>query len=908
MLTFLRISRNALFRLLAQFGTRLLSLTLVALITRREGPEGLGLYVLVLSVIAILTAIADLGLNTYLTRETPRTDLVEDQAIMLGDILLLKIGTSGITYLGLLVLVSILPFATHARNLLAIGGLLLITQALSGPLMATINGRQRMELTSSAQLAERVITLGGGFVLLRQGYGVQGVILLSVISSLLVGGAYVFILLKWDALPRFRWTRAWRRHIRQAYPFALTLGVAALYSRFDLILLNLLKGEIVTGWYGAAYKLQEAFGMLPASIMFALFPEMSRLASQRGGLRQLKILLDFGRWLMPLGGITFAIIGSLFSVNLLTFVYGGENVAESAVTAFRIMVWVFPVSFLSMLYGHALYALGHQLRVLRAIAIIFVASVSLNLILIPRWSLLGASVVTLLTEIGLGVLLFLEVRRSPIRSAPVRFPTGGPISARATFADLDGDGQPEIIVGSDALYAWRLNGNLLPGFPVRGGNAFASQPAIVDWNADGRLEIIVGSDDDALHAFRASGQSLPGWPRYTKGDVYSSPWTGDLDKDGRLEVLVGSDDGKVYAWREDGTFPAGWPQQTQGFVSASPALADIDADGHLEVLVGSWDHHVHIWRADGNPFPGWPQKTGHVLWSAPSIGDLDGDGRLEIVAASDQVYVWRSDGSLMNGWPQPTRSFCVASPTLADLTGDGKMEVIVASEMLYAWHWDGSLVPGFPADLKSYLWSPPILIENISPKLLIACWDGRLHVIDAHGDTRDTFTTHGPLFAAPSLLELENEQEQLIVIGSWDGNVYQFRYSGSSNINNSLLPNKRNGNEIPRVFEAGKFRQVSETQSTFISFPGPTSSRVVMYYKAQFEAEWHPVPMVVHKGLLTGLVQPFVAGTSVEYYAKGLVVKEPFRRFPNEGTFEFRVTANWPLRLKRKVKRIRSSL
>ena len=91
-------------------------------------------------------------------------------------------------------------------------------------------------------------------------------------------------------------------------------------------------------------------------------------------------------------------------------------------------------------------------------------------------------------------------------------PTGGYVSAQVTVADLDGDGQPEIIAGSDALYVWRLDGRVLPGFPVRGRNFFASRPAVVDLNGDGHNEILIGCDDDHLYGFDSAGRLLPGWP------------------------------------------------------------------------------------------------------------------------------------------------------------------------------------------------------------------------------------------------------------------------------------------------------------------------------------------------------------------------------------------------------------
>ncbi len=91
-------------------------------------------------------------------------------------------------------------------------------------------------------------------------------------------------------------------------------------------------------------------------------------------------------------------------------------------------------------------------------------------------------------------------------------PTGGYVSAQVTIADLDGDGQPEIIAGSDALYVWRLDGRFLSGFPVQGRNFFASRPAVGDLDGDGQNEILVGCDDGHLYGFDSSGGLLPGWP------------------------------------------------------------------------------------------------------------------------------------------------------------------------------------------------------------------------------------------------------------------------------------------------------------------------------------------------------------------------------------------------------------
>ena len=83
----LRVSKNALARLFAQVGARLLSLVLVAMVARYESAAGLGRYVLVLTVLGFAGALTDLGLNVYLTREVARESDRWRQSELLGRVL-----------------------------------------------------------------------------------------------------------------------------------------------------------------------------------------------------------------------------------------------------------------------------------------------------------------------------------------------------------------------------------------------------------------------------------------------------------------------------------------------------------------------------------------------------------------------------------------------------------------------------------------------------------------------------------------------------------------------------------------------------------------------------------------------------------------------------------------------------
>jgi len=101
---------------------------------------------------------------------------------------------------------------------------------------------------------------------------------------------------------------------------------------------------------------------------------------------------------MLAGGLLLAVGGTLWASLFISLVYGsGENCAP-AVRAFRLLVWAIPAMFPYLLGGHVLYAVGKQRQVTQAMLAVGVLNVTLNLVVIPRWSDLGASAVALFSE------------------------------------------------------------------------------------------------------------------------------------------------------------------------------------------------------------------------------------------------------------------------------------------------------------------------------------------------------------------------------------------------------------------------------------------------------------------------------------------------------------------------------
>lgn len=253
-----------------------------------------------------------------------------------------------------------------------------------------------------------------------------------------------------------------------------------------------------------------------------------------------------------------------------------------------------------------------------------------------------------------------------------------------------------------SLYVIDRFGNNLPGFPRYSLEALNSSPAVADVNGDGKPEIFVGTGDfyythspsRPTHGFRlygydSEGNDLPGWGggKQVGGTVTVSPSIGNITGDSQPEIVVIASDKKVYAWHANGSSVSGFPMTPRDLFGRNSGnyntpmgivLADYDGDGLMEIIF-SQSGNVNV--VDGNGaqltatgFPGNVKPLYYAdgqLLNTPAVGDIDGDGKLELVAANSKLYAWKlSDSSDKADWPMFKRdpqgaSYVPGDPRLA---------------------------------------------------------------------------------------------------------------------------------------------------------------------------------------------------------------------------------------------------
>jgi Calx-beta domain/FG-GAP-like repeat/FG-GAP repeat len=241
-------------------------------------------------------------------------------------------------------------------------------------------------------------------------------------------------------------------------------------------------------------------------------------------------------------------------------------------------------------------------------------------------------------------------------------------------ADLDGDGQPDVIWGSYDVVS--LNG-ATGALQWRGANAQRVWPgvAVADLTGDGTLEVIVGRGSDQVTVYDRLGAVL--WTRnpFGGGEVRTLA-VDDLESDGQQEVVVGRASGgdtqQVNVFEPNGTVRPGWPARHVGdpgygwgMYNENLAVADLNGDGFKEIFAPTDTHYITALDRNGNQLGVNPVYTPRAVWSEVGV-HVD-------QAADLQGY---ADCGV-----QHRPNFANSAPVIADVDGDGTKELVVIGDV-----------------------------------------------------------------------------------------------------------------------------------------------------------------------------------------------------------------------------------
>jgi hypothetical protein len=263
--------------------------------------------------------------------------------------------------------------------------------------------------------------------------------------------------------------------------------------------------------------------------------------------------------------------------------------------------------------------------------------------------------------------------QNPFRLASVGF------FATPAFADLDADGDLDLIAGErfgNIRYFENTGTAASPAFAASLQNPFGlldfgyqAHPALADLDGDGDLDLLVGNNNATLFFLENTGTAqapafaAPVFNPFGLTDVgsYAAPIFKDLDADGDWDLIVGERFGHAIYFQNTGTAQApAFARNVQdpfGLADsgdfASPALADLDGDGDLSYLAGNQGGQL-AYADNIAPVParcgsaGLDARFDWIRRVRILEGGFDGAPLLDHRSLSDQGY---GDYTQLPDWP-----------------------------------------------------------------------------------------------------------------------------------------------------------------------------------------------------------------------------------------------------------------
>ncbi|MFC1735111.1 flippase [Candidatus Hydrogenedentota bacterium] len=395
-----RVGKNTAAMALTHFLTPFISLALVFYMTKtaKLGPSVFGQYQIIMTFVGIFIPLSQFGLATLFIRDVARDKSAAGKYLVNGLVVVFVTSLCCMIAMGL-----ILGFKyDHEVRILGwMISLALLTGAASAIGEALFRAHEKFELSACPLLVENLIRVGLAIWLLREGFGLRGVIWATVLASIIRLVIVLALVSRYISKLSFKIDPALCRMLATTgvYFVGLTF-LSRIFWRVDMIMLSRIPVENSTltlmeqvGIYGAARKLLAVAFILPQSLGFALFPVVSRKHATGNG--SLKCIVEIAVKSLFIVIMPIAIAITVLSPIIIDMFYGDKFVLAGR--ALQLLIWTrIPLCGI-LVMSRVLLASGNQKIDLRINIVGVIGNILLNMALIPPYGYMGAGVATIIT-------------------------------------------------------------------------------------------------------------------------------------------------------------------------------------------------------------------------------------------------------------------------------------------------------------------------------------------------------------------------------------------------------------------------------------------------------------------------------------------------------------------------------
>ena len=385
---------------MSEVASKIILFFLFVFVARYLGAESYGTYSFVFAFTGLFIVFSDLGMSDLVIR-----DLSADKdktKKYLSNILPLKAALSLATFGLIVIAANVMGYPEETKMYLYVTGIYIVLTTFTRIFMAVVRAHQKMEYEAAINVTSVAILFILCIFVITFDYGLIGLLLAYLTSSIFKLTSFFGIVTWKFTKPGFSIDREFIRvFIKKSLPFAVTAIFLPFFYRIDIVMLSHLKGHVEAGIYTAGYRFVEALASFAIIYAVTIFPVLAH--SFKHERSRMNLIYESSLKYIFILTLPTA-VGTVITADKIIMLILGDEYLESAI-ALKILIWLLIFAFLNGVFGAYLASIHRQEIAAITLGFALLANITLNLLLIPRFSYVGAAISTLATQAVVSVIM-----------------------------------------------------------------------------------------------------------------------------------------------------------------------------------------------------------------------------------------------------------------------------------------------------------------------------------------------------------------------------------------------------------------------------------------------------------------------------------------------------------------------
>jgi O-antigen/teichoic acid export membrane protein len=365
--------------------------------------------------VTIFGVIVDFGIQQYIIKKI--SEQPSRAKVYFQNFLAIEIVLAAIVYIALLVVAKSNNYEPLVFHAIAVAGIGMATHALTYPFLAVMSAFHDLRKVALINFFNSLIN----FIIIVSAITFHRSIVFLVSNQLIFGLLAITLYSRFvrkripslDVLKGFASIdgQLVKKILLAAVPFALLVGFSTIYNRIDMVLISKFLGYEQTGLYAAAYKFFDFIGFFPSVVSFSLYPVFAGYVAAKNFVQLRETVEKYLRFMTAIA-FPMAIAGMILSRHIITLLAGDEFLPAAKVLA--VLVWA-PAALFIYVVANALVISQLTKKAVLVTGLNVAINVVGNILLLPRIGIMGAAIMTVVSELLQGIFYIIVVRKKIVQ-------------------------------------------------------------------------------------------------------------------------------------------------------------------------------------------------------------------------------------------------------------------------------------------------------------------------------------------------------------------------------------------------------------------------------------------------------------------------------------------------------------